>query len=156
MLNVYDQPTWYTISNGARSYVEALCKPLLDRIHTHTPVTSVLRKENRVQVNYNGLNEDFDEVIFACHADTALKILQNPSNLESEILQQFPYSANQAILHNDKSLMPKRKRCWASWNYLIDSSDSNNPATLTYYMNLLQSLPSKEHVLVTLKRTRHD
>lgn len=150
MLSVYDQPTWYTISNGARSYVEAICKPLRERIHLNTPITAVTRVDNGVQISYRDVDEMYDEVIFACHADTALKILNNPCDLEQEILNQFPYSANQAILHNDKQMMPKRRRCWASWNYLIDSNDSSKPATLTYYMNLLQSLPSNEDVFVTL------
>ena len=90
-----------------------------------------------------------DAVIFATHSDQALKLLDRPTELESEILQAFPYQKNDVMLHTDSSVLPTRKLAWASWNYQLDR-DPSAPVVLTYNMNILQSIKANETFCVTL------
>ena len=95
--------------------------------------------------------EHFDEVVFATHADQTLKILQDATEAEQKILSAFPYQPNEAILHTDTSLLPRRKRAWASWNYIGQTRKSvAENLTVTYWMNQLQALPTQEQLFVTL------
>ncbi len=155
MLSITEQPQWYTISNGSRSYVQALIKPFEDKIKLNTPIKSIARKEQVIEIIHKDGTDTFDKVICACHADTALALLEDPNEIEREILPQFPYSKNEALVHIDSNIMPKHKNAWASWNYHIGNEDVNQPATLTYYMNKLQKLPTDETVLVTLNDTEN-
>jgi predicted NAD/FAD-binding protein len=86
---------------------------------------------------------------FACHSDEALEILKKPTDDELEILGALPYQKNDIILHTDSSVMPQKKLSWAAWNYNIDSPD-DSPITLTYNMNILQNIKTKDALLVTL------
>lgn len=88
-------------------------------------------------------------MIFATHSNQSLKILNDPSELEKTILGSLPYQKNDAILHYDESILPKRKNAWSSWNYLLDK-DSTKPISLTYNMNILQSLSSSRTFCVSL------
>jgi len=90
--------------------------------------------------------------VIAAHADQALAMLADPTDAEREILGAFPYQANEAVLHTDRSLLPRRRRAWASWNYHL-AEDANGPATVTYHMNRLQSLRADREFCVTLNRT---
>ena len=92
---------------------------------------------------------EFHKVIFATHANQVLDILEKPTQEEVKIFSQFKYSTNSAILHSDQSLMPNSKIAWSSWNFLNKSSSSK--FTLTYWMNLLQKLPTKQDYFVTVK-----
>jgi predicted NAD/FAD-binding protein len=96
--------------------------------------------------------ESFDAVVFACHSDQALAILADPTDRERELLGAIPYRSNEAVLHIDRSLLPHRRRAWASWNYHLDPITAGAP-TVTYHMNRLQSLRSREQLCVTLNRT---
>ena len=92
----------------------------------------------RVEVTAaGGSPEAFDEVIIACHADLALKLLDNPDETEAEVLRYFPYQRNVAALHHDETLLPKRKRAWASWNFRVPAGETGE-ANITYYMNFPQ------------------
>ena len=126
--------------------MEALTAPFADRIRLSTPVRSIVRHEDHVEVD----GERFDEVVLAVHADQALAMLAEPTPLERELLGCFPYQANEAVLHTDRSLLPRRRRAWASWNYHLGHT---GPATVTYHMNRLQSLHADREYLVTLNRT---
>jgi predicted NAD/FAD-binding protein len=95
--------------------------------------------------------EEFDEVVLACHSDQALVLLADPSSEESAILSAMPYSENSVVLHTDISLLPKRKKAWASWNYQL-SADRDKPASVTYNMNILQGLNSEHTFCVTLNQ----
>ena len=111
----------------------------------------VVRAPDGVMI-YHDKDKDpikFDKVIFATHSDQALALLKDPSDNELSILSALPYQKNIAILHTDNSLMPKIKTTWSSWNYLL-SSDPGKPVTLTYNMNILQSLDAQPDFLVTL------
>ena len=137
---VTDRPQWYVIDGGSREYVKVLSKPFLDRIHLKSPVEKIQRFDDRVELTVKGETLAFDEVIIACHSDTALKLLSDPSQAEREVLGSIPYQRNDVVLHTDQSLMPKSKRAWASWNYRLPHQGQGD-ATVTYWMNRLQNLP---------------
>ncbi len=127
--------------------------PFRDRLRLATPVRSVERFEDRVEVTAAGSEpESFDEVVLATHADRSLALLADPAPAEREILGAFPYQRNEAVLHTDRSLLPRRRRAWASWNYHLDARQAG-PATVTYHMNRLQSLRADREYCVTLNRT---
>jgi predicted NAD/FAD-binding protein len=151
LLSVWNRPTWRVVEGGSRNYVQAMTRSFKDRIRLRTPIQSVQRLADHVQVRPVGQPaEQFDHVIFACHSDQALKILgAEATSLEQELLGAFPYSRNVAVLHTDTSLLPQSRRAWASWNYRVVSGQADH-ATVTYNMNLLQGLRSPHTFCVTL------
>lgn len=151
LLNVFNRPTWRVVEGGSRSYVDAITRGFRDRIRLNSPVRSVRRLEDRVEVTTHGHDhEPFDHVIFACHSDQALHILGDEATpIEREILGAFPYSRNVAVLHTDESILPRSRRAWASWNYRV-GADAQAPPTVTYNMNILQGLRSQRTWCVTL------
>ena len=155
MLGLRGRPRWRTVRGGSKRYVEALTAPFADRIRLSTPVHAIERFEDRVEVTpAGGEPESFDEIVIAAHADQALAMLADPAPAEREILGAFPYQANEAVLHTDRRLLPRRRRAWASWNYhLPPAGSARGPATVTYHMNRLQSLDAREDYCVTLNRT---
>jgi predicted NAD/FAD-binding protein len=149
-LTVDDRPQWRTVVGGSRSYVRALTAPFRERIRLSTPVTQVRRLPHAVGVRSGlGAEEFHDAVVFACHADTALALLADPSSAEREVLAAFPYQANDAILHTDARLLPRAPRARAAWNYHLRRSDTPGCA-ITYDMNVLQSLRTRRRYLVSL------
>jgi predicted NAD/FAD-binding protein len=154
MLTVNNRPQWRTITNGSASYVNALTESFKDKIRLNTPVESVRRLAASVRVKpLHGEEEKFDYVFFACHSDQALKLLSDKKTNEIEILSAIPYQQNTIFLHHDVSLMPKRKLAWAAWNYHVTNPHAEQVA-VTYNMNILQNLQSKEPLLVTLNHTK--
>ncbi len=156
MLGLTGRPRWKTVVGGSRRYVEALMAPFEDRLRLSTPVRAVERFEDAVEVTpAGGEAERFDEVVLATHADQSLAMLTDATALERELLGAFPYQANEAVLHTDRRLLPRRRRAWASWNYhlLDEQSGREGPATVTYHMNRLQSLRADRELCVTLNRT---
>lgn len=150
LLNINHRPQWKTIVGGSRQYVKELSKPFLHNIHINTAVEQVKRVAGGVEIMAQGrAAEFFDHVFIACHSDQALKILDQPTALESKVLGDIRYQANTAVLHTDASLMPSRKADWSSWNYLIAKHSSEN-VKLTYYMNRLQKLATEQDYFVTL------
>ena len=155
MLTVDNRPEWLTITGGSASYVEALTKPFKQSIHLNTPIESVRRLKDVVQLTLkSGEQPLYDYVFFACHSDQALCLLSDPSNEESQILGAIAYQQNTVFLHHDISLLPKRKLAWAAWNYHLTAPSSERVA-VTYNMNILQGFSFKEPLLVTLNHT-HD
>ena len=154
LLQVRDRPQWYTIRGGAKRYVEAMTRPFTTSIRTACPIDRVNRFADGVRLHTSdGDALGFDRVIFATHADTTLRLLSDPTEEETEILSQFEYQQNDAILHTDRSWMPKRPRAWASWNYHV-SNLQKNPVSLTYDVNHLQKLGCSQPLCVTLNPTR--
>ncbi|MFT4550069.1 MAG: putative NAD/FAD-binding protein, partial [Verrucomicrobiales bacterium] len=135
------QHQWRTVDGGSREYVKKLTAPFADRIHTRSPVTSVERKPSGVQVTTPSGTQTFDRVILAAHADQSLRMLKDPSDLETELLAPFSYQANDVDLHSDKGFMPKKRLAWAAWNY---RSNHAGQATIHYWMNRLQGVSEKQ------------
>lgn len=154
MLSVNDRPVWRVISGGSKQYVERLVAGHRDRIRLNTPVESVRRMPGYVEIKARGLEvAHFDHVFFACHSDQALSLLADPAPLEREVLGAIRYQVNDAVLHTDASLMPKRKLAWAAWNYHKLKQQQDRVA-LTYNMNILQGINAPEQFCVTLNNTR--
>ncbi|HCH69906.1 MAG TPA: FAD-dependent oxidoreductase [Colwellia sp.] len=164
LLNIADRPQWYVIPEGSRSYLSPLCQSFSDSIRVNSHIKFITRNNDKVQLHFSDLTndtgdlnndvehiEEFDEVVLACHSDQALALLEDPSGEESTILSAMPYSENSVVLHTDISLLPKRKKAWASWNYQL-SADRDKPASVTYNMNILQSLNSEHTFCVTLNQ----
>jgi len=153
MLQINDRPEWRVIKGGSRQYIAPLTQPFRDCIQLNTPVSRVERDGDGVTVSlHSGAAERFDQVVLACHSDQALRLLDEPSELERELLSAFPYQRNETVLHTDESLLPKRRRAWGSWNYRI-RSDSSDAVAITYNMNMLQSISSRTQYCVTLNET---
>ncbi len=154
MLSVDDRPTWRVITGGSATYVNAMMERLGDRTHLNSAVTSVTRNADGVTLEVNGQKQEFDQVIFACHSDQALKILKDPTPEETDILGAIPFQQNDVVLHTDSSVLPSNRRAWAAWNYYIPSH-STEPVSVTYNMNILQNFhTAPETFCVTLNRTR--
>ena len=149
LLSLRDRPVWRIIDGGSQTYVGLLVEPFHDRIRLRCPVREVTRHENGVVVRHASGENTFDEVIFACHSDQALRMLNDADGLETELLSAFPYSDNTAVLHTDETILPRQQRAWASWNYHITDQEKMRPA-LTYNMNILQQIDSSKTFCVTL------
>lgn len=145
LLTVTNQPQWYSVKGGSKSYLAPLSKNFKESIYTGCPVQWVKRHQDGVTVATELFGEQhYDEVIFACHSDQALKLLIDPSPAEKAILSAIAYKVNDVCLHTDIKLLPKSPRAWASWNYLLLEQSSAEPdaAALTYNMNILQRIDS--------------
>ena len=153
MLGVRGRPRWRTIRGGSKRYVEALLARFTGRLRLGTPVGTVAREEDHVLVRpLGGEAERFDEVVLATHSDQALALLSDASPREREVLGAIPYQQNEAVLHTDIRMLPRRPRAWASWNYHLPA-ESVGRTTVTYHMNRLQSLRAEREFCVTLNRT---
>ena len=143
---------WWTVVNGAKSYVQKLTVPFRDRIRLNTPVQSVERSVDGAKLHLrDGSVEVFDKVIFASHADQTLAMLKDATETERALLGAFKYQPNTAVLHTDASFMPKEKRCWASWNYRIAPGPDGSVKTSTHYwMNSLQGVSKNQDYFVSL------
>jgi predicted NAD/FAD-binding protein len=154
LLQVTGQPEWRTVVGGSHSYIPELTRPLGDRVHLGRGVDTIHRTSDRVElVLQDGSTHDFDEVVIATHADQALEMLAQPTELEVELLGRWRYSVNDTWLHTDVGLMPRRRAAWASWNYLMDDA-SLEEASLTYHLNRLQRLDEDREFMVSLNPVR--
>ncbi len=153
LMAIRNRPQWKTIVGGSKSYVRKLLEPLAHRVRLNSPVQRVSRGTHKVKVTLrSGERQDFDRVVFATHADQTLKMLEDASPLEREILGRFPYQSNEAVLHTDVSLLPRRRHAWASWNYLIPKTEQPT-ANVTYDLSRLQNVPSPKPILLSLNAT---
>ncbi len=164
-LGLHTQHPWRTVDGGAKSYVSKITEPFRDRVQLGRKAVRVTRglvkdvaagaagaAGARVRVDCaDGSTAEFDKVILACHADQALALLADPSAMESRLLAPFKYQPNTATVHTDASVMPRTKRCWASWNYrLAPAADGAVEATTHYWMNSLQGVSENENYFVSL------
>jgi predicted NAD/FAD-binding protein len=143
---------WRTVEGGARAYVERLSAPFAARIRRNARVVRVARDGAGVTVaDASGGQERFDQVVIAAHAPQALAMLADPSPEEARVLGAMRTQSNRAVLHGDARLMPRRRRAWASWNYLGRTTRPAEAAvSVTYWMNLLQSLDRAPPLFVSL------
>ena len=152
MLQANNRPIWRVIKGGSHTYVNRMSDLLGDRIYLNTPILKVRRTENGTTLLLpDGTEQEFDQVILACHADQSLRLLESPSLEEENLLKSFPYQGNQVTLHSDDSVLPKRKSARASWNAYLPKRGSKD-ALVTYDMNILQSLPTQEPFCVSLNQ----
>lgn len=144
---------WWTVYGGSNVYVQRLVQNLRNRgvqLQASAPVAGVWRKPEGVSLRViGGEAQSFDHVIFACHADQALRLLADADDLERRALGAVKFQNNRAFLHCDPVVMPRQKRCWSSWIYRDAGPDA--PETgVTYWMNRLQSLPDSDPLFVSL------
>lgn len=156
LLDLSNRPQWYTIKGGSSRYIGPLTSKFSNKIHCNTSIKKIARTaDSKIIVSTEKEDIHFDEIILACHGDQALRLLSNPSFDEQRILGSFQFTSNKVILHTDTSLLPKRKKSWASWNYrMVDSGKEHT--SLTYNMNILQRLQMKNTYLVSLNQPIDD
>ncbi|WP_095194180.1 NAD(P)/FAD-dependent oxidoreductase [Pseudomonas sp. Irchel 3A7] len=152
LLSLANRPQWRVVSGGSRSYVSALSAGFVERIRLNCPVYRVERDLGGVTLHCATGSKRFDNVVFACHSDQALRLLVAPSQAEREILGALHYAENDVVLHSDTRLLPNRRRAWASWNYRLGDS-AQHLAAVTYNMNILQGLQSNTTFCVSLNQT---
>lgn len=155
-LGLNTQYQWKTVVGGAKNYVKLLVKPFQDKILLNTPVQRVRRDNDKVYLKAGDKEYVFDKLIFACHADQVLRIFENPSNEEKELLSHFNYESNFAILHTDSSVMPQTKKAWSSWNYrILQKGDGNwSDSNISYWMNSLQKVSKNQNYFVSINDFR--
>lgn len=152
MYSLRGRPRWRTVSGGSRRYVEAISAPWRERVRLEAPVRRIERLPGAVRIEAEGCeSEEFDQAVIATHSDQALALLADPSEAEREILGAIPYQRNETVLHTDRSLLPRRRAAWSSWNFHLGERPVGR-TTVTYWMNNLQRLRAGREYLVTLNR----
>ena len=151
LFKLKDRPQWFTVSNRSRTYVNKILSKISGEYYKNYKINIIKRLSQGVRVFYDGNNEyfDYDKVIIATHANEALSIIEKPLDEEKEILSNFNYKENIAIIHTDEKIMPKNKNVWSSWNSHIrlENPEINS---LTYWLNLLQNLKCDKNIFLTL------
>jgi len=150
LLQINDRPVWRTVKNGSIQYVNKVAAKI-PFIHAGTPVHQVERVNGKISVQVTGEQLWFDKVVFASHAPSTRKVLKTESDKEREILSAVQTRGNRTLLHQDAGLMPDLRKCWSSWN-VFSSSEENRASdiSLTYYINKLQPLATRNNYFVTL------
>ncbi|HEV7876601.1 NAD(P)/FAD-dependent oxidoreductase [Bradyrhizobium sp.] len=149
----YDRPVWRTVKGGSRRYVEKLTSAFRDRLRLGCAVTSIQRAPHGVVVNdSHGGRDTYDHVVIAAHSDQALAMLSDPGDRERAVLGGIRYAPNLVYLHRDIALMPRRRRAWASWNFLRWRREGTviNDVAVTYWMNRLQGIADDMPLFVSL------
>lgn len=148
LLSLTGQHQWYTVSGGSQNYVKEIIKPLRGNVHINTGIRKVWVESGKAMLETDKSEKHtFDHIVLASHADQSLAMLADATEDENKVLGAFTYQKNQAFLHGDAAVMPKRKACWSSWNY---SADNAKQVAVTYWMNRLQGIDNKYPLFVTL------
>ena len=148
-LGLTTQAQWFVLDGGSSAYIAPLTSPYRDQIRLGASIRAVTRTEGAVTLRFESRpDEHFDEVVFACHAPQTMQLLKDPTPVERQVLNSFRTSRNETLLHTDSRLLPRQTEARASWNYHLGTE--RQAATLTYHMNRLQNLPTKEDYCVTL------
>jgi predicted NAD/FAD-binding protein len=143
---------WRTVVGGSREYVKKISASFKENIQQGVVIKNIQSHSSGVEINFQeGHTAHFDQVILAVHGDQALPLLVAPTALEERLLSSFHYQNNHVFLHTDPMLMPQRRRCWASWNYRIDTNDDGTHHYSTHYwMNELQHVSQQHDYFVSL------
>ena len=151
LIQVTDRPQWWTVKGGAKHYVEKIIAGISDK-RLNTPVTRIVRHVAGVQVVTDAGTELFDKVVLATHSNQSLAMLESPSDAQKRALSAIRYQPNRAVLHTDTSVLPQKKIAWAAWNYerAEQTSCETSQVCLHYLLNMLQPLPFKQSVVVSL------
>ncbi len=154
LLDTNGQHQWWTVDGGSVEYVRRLERALRGRsvaLHVGKPVLGVQRTGTQAVVaNAEGPHEPFDHVVFACHSDAALKLLDRPTAREQAALSAIKFQDNAMVLHRDERQMPKRRAVWWSWVYKSDTRRPQPAIGVTYWMNRLQNIPERDPLFVSL------
>jgi len=155
LMSVRGQPQWYTVTGGAQEYVRRLSTPFAHRIRIGCGAEAIIREGGKVAIrDTRGETHIYDDVVMACHGDETLALLKDASVEERTALSPFRYQKNIAILHRDESVMPRRKRCWASWVYTSNGHVADPGITVSYWMNRLQNIDPNYPLFVSLNPSR--
>jgi len=150
-LNVNDRPQWRVIQGGSQSYARVLSAPLRATTRCNAPVRSISRSDGATVTLTSGEVLRAQGCVLALHGDDALRLLEDPSEAEQQVLGAFTFQENSAVLHTDQRFLPQRNLARAAWNYRIPSQ-GHEACSVTYDMNVLQGLDSQEHFLVSLNQ----
>ena len=151
LFKLKNRPQWYTVKNRSRTYVNKILSKISGEYYKNYKINKIKRETNSIKIYYGDHSEffDYDKIVLAIHADDALSLIDNPLKGENEILSNFNYKKNIAILHTDENVMPKNKKIWSSWNSKVDSKNINKNS-VTYWLNLLQNLNINKNIFLTL------
>ena len=151
LFKLKDRPQWYTVTNRSRTYVNKVLEKVSGEYYKNYPINKITRHSNGVKIYYGKKNEyfEYDKVVLATHADEALSLIESPTHNENEILKNFQYKKNLAVIHSDENSMPKNKKNWSSWNSITDHNNLEN-SSVTYWLNLLQNLKIDQNLFLTL------
>ncbi|MCF6764232.1 NAD(P)-binding protein [Thiotrichales bacterium 19S3-7] len=152
LLRAFNHIPWYTVAGGSSVYVNKVIDQLkIANVKFNRGVNQVIRNANHIVIRDDqGELRYYDKVIFACHSDEVLKLLDSPTQEEVSYLGSIKYHANEAVLHSDSSYMPKRKKAWSSWVYLKHQLHNESVMSLSYWMNNLQKLDAEKNYFVTI------
>ncbi|WP_291323219.1 FAD-dependent oxidoreductase [Desulfonatronospira sp.] len=154
LLSFSGGPVWRYIPGGSHSYVQAFEKSFTGSIHTSSPVQAVFRESTGPVLQVQGQKMKYDALVLACHADTALQLLQDPDPEETACLSPWKYAANDVVMHTDDSFLPHNTRAWACWNVISHSGDTQERVNVHYWMNRLQRFQAQKNHVVTLNPRR--
>ena len=151
LFKLKNRPQWFTVSNRSKTYVNKILSNISGEYYKNYEINKVLRGNNGVKVYYGSENEffNYDKVVLASHADESLKIISDATNQEKQILANFKYRNNTAVIHSDESSMPKNKKVWCSWNSSLDQNNKEN-SSVTYWLNQLQNLNISKNIFLTI------
>ena len=146
LFKLKNRPQWYTVTNRSRAYVKKITDKISGEIYKNYKVSKIVRSDDNIRIMIGNEYIDYDQVVLASHADESLDMLEKPSTQEKNILGKFKYVKNEAILHTDENLMPRKKRAWSSWNSISDGKKT----CITYWLNKLQNLKTPKNYFLTL------
>ncbi len=149
MLQLEGRPDWRVVKGGSSTYVQAFLARFGGEVRVADPVRSVARSPAGVDITSASGTARFDAVVMACHSDEALALLADPSDAERDVLGAIAYQPNRVVVHSDERVMPRNRAAWSSWNAVVDAERPER-CQVSYWMNLLQSLPGRENFFVTL------
>jgi len=151
LFKLRNRPQWFTVSNRSKTYVNKILSNISGEYYKNYEINKIVRGNNGVKIYYGSENEFFtyDKVVLASHADESLKIISDATDQEKQILNNFKYRKNTAVIHSDENSMPKNKKAWSSWNALLNRDNKEN-SSVTYWLNQLQNLKINKNIFLTI------
>ena len=151
LFKLKNRPQWFTVTNRSKTYVSKILAKISGEYFKNYEINKIIRNSNGVKIYYGSESEFFTyyKVVLASHADESLKIISDISDKEKEILSNFKYKPNKAVIHSDESVMPKNKNAWFSWNSSL-TPDNNENSSVTYWLNQLQNLKIDKNIFLTI------
>ncbi len=151
LFKLKNRPQWFTVANRSKTYVNKILSKISGEYFKNYEINKIIRSNNGVQIYYGSESEffNYDKVVLASHADESLKIISDSTIREKEILSNFKYKPNKAIIHSDESAMPKNKKAWCSWNSSLNPQN-NEQSSVTYWLNQLQNLKIDQNIFLTI------